>query len=82
MAGTYRFKTGFYSLRAMLAEIQKAIDRTLIGLTNTYSFLYDTLILSGTVEDSMKLVRKCLKKLHENSLRINLPKCYFLPLEN
>ena len=33
--GTYRFKTGFYGLTDMPAEFQKAMDYTLVGLTNT-----------------------------------------------
>ena len=33
---TYRFKTGFYGVTDKLAEFQKAMDYTLIGLQNTY----------------------------------------------
>ena len=33
--GTYRFKTGFYGLTDMSAGFQKAMDYTLVGLTNT-----------------------------------------------
>ena len=44
--GTYRFKTGFYGLTDMPAEFQKAMDYTLVGLTNTYCFLDDILIVS------------------------------------
>ena len=36
--GTYRFKTGFYGLTYMPAEFQKAMDYTLVGLSNTYCF--------------------------------------------
>ena len=46
MTGTYRFQTGFYGLTDMPAEIQKAMDDTLIGLKNTYCFLDDILVVS------------------------------------
>ena len=46
MTGTYRFKTGFYGLTDMPAEFQKAINFTLAGLTNTFCFLDDILIVS------------------------------------
>ena len=45
--GTYRFITGFYGLTDMPAELQKAIDNTLKGLKDTYSFLDDIIIVSG-----------------------------------
>ena len=76
--GTYRFKTGFYGLTDMPAEFQKAMDYTLIGLQNTYCFLDDIIIVStGTETDHLAFVTKCLKKLDEDNLRINLQKCHF-----
>ena len=76
--GTYRFKTGFYGLTDIPAEFQKAIDYTLIGLQNTYCFLDDIIIVStGTEADHLAYVHKCLKKLDDDNLRINLQKCHF-----
>ena len=64
MTSTYCFKTGFYGQTIMPAEFQKAIDTTLIGLTDTYCFPFDKLNVScESVEDHMKLVRKCPKNL-------------------
>ena len=78
MTGTYRFKTGCYGLTDMAAEIQKAIDCTLARLDNTFCFLDDTLIVSrGGIEKHLDLVRKCLIKLDQENLRINLAKCHF-----
>ena len=78
MTGTYRFKTGFYGLKDMPAEFQKAIDCTLAGLNNTICFFDDILILSrGGVEQHLDLVPKCLIKLDQKNHRINLAKCYF-----
>ena len=76
--GTYIFKTGFYGLTDMPADFQKAIDYSLIGLQNTYCFLDDIIIVStGTEADHLAYVFKCLKKLNEDILRINLQKCHF-----
>ena len=78
MTGTYRFKTGFYGLTDMPAEFQKAIDCTLAGLDNTFCFLDDIIIVSrGTIEKHLDLVRKCLIKLDQENLQINLAKCHF-----
>ena len=78
MTGTYRFKTGFYGLTDMPAEIQKAIYCTLASLTNTFCFLDDILIVSrGRIEQHLNLVRKCLIKLDQEDLRITLTKCPF-----
>ena len=76
--GTYRFKTGFYGLTNMPAEFQKAMDYTLVGLSNTYCFLNDIIVVSkGTKESHLKCVYKCLQKLDADNLRINLSKCQF-----
>ena len=78
MTDTYRFKTGFYGLTDMPADIQKAIDCTLAGLTNTFCFLDDKLIVSrGRIEQHLDVVRNCLIKLYQENLRINLAKCHF-----
>ena len=78
MTGTYRFKTEFYSLTDMPAEFQKAIDCTLAGLDNTFCFLDDIIIVSrGGIEKHLDLVRKCLIKLDQENLQINLAKCHF-----
>ena len=82
MTGTYRFQTGFYGLTDMPAEFQKAMDYTLIGLENTYCFLDDILIVSkGSLIDHKNYVKKCLQRLDDENLRINLPKCHFGKLE-
>ena len=76
--GTYRFKTGFYGLTDMPAEFQKAMDYTLVGLTNTFCFLDDIIVVSkGSRESHLKYVYKCLQKLDADNLRITLTKCHF-----
>ena len=78
MTGIYRFKTRFYELTDMPAEFQKTIDCTLTGLTNTFCFLDDILIVNrGRIEQHLDPVRKCLIKLDQEGLRINLAKFHF-----
>ena len=80
--GTYRFKIGCYGLTDMPADFQKAMDYTLIGLQNTYCFLDDIIIVStGTEADHLGYVFKCLKKLDDDNLRINLQKSHFAKIE-
>ena len=62
----------------MPAEYQKAMVYTLVGLTNTYCFNDDTIVVSkGSKESHMKYVYNCLRKLDADNLRINLSKCHF-----
>ena len=80
--GTYIFKTGLYGLTDMPAEFQKAMDYTLVSLQNTYCFLDDIIIVStGTETDHLAYVTKCLKKLDDDNLRVNLQKCHFAKTE-
>ena len=66
----------------MPAAFQKVMDYRLVGLKNTNCFLDDIVIVSrGSKEDHFKLVYKCLKKLDDKNLRINLPKCHFAKTE-
>ena len=66
----------------MSAEFQKAMDYTLVDLQNTYCFLGDIIIVSiGSESDHLSYVTKCLKKLDEDKLRINLQKCLFAKTE-
>ena len=82
MTATYRFKTGFYVQKDMPAEFQKAIGSTLACLNITFCFLDDILIVSRVrIEDHLDLVRKCLIKLDQENLRINLAKCHFAKIK-
>ena len=68
MTGTYGFKTGFYWLTDMPAEFRKALYCTLTGLSNTFCFLDDILIMSrGRIEDHLDPVSKCLIKLDQEN---------------
>ena len=79
---TYRFITGFYGLTDMPAAFQKILDFTLVGFQSTYCFLDDIIVVSrGSKEEHLKIVYKYLKKLDEDNLRINLPKCHFAKME-
>ena len=66
----------------MPAEFQKATDYTLIGIKNTYCFFDDILIAStGSEEEHKHYVLNCLKRLDDENLRVNLPKCHFSKME-
>ena len=58
----------------MLAEFQKAMDRTLNHAKNTFCFLDDILIVSKGHE---RLVLNVLKQLDEENLALKLSKCEF-----
>ena len=76
--GKYRFNTGFYGLTDMPAELQKAMNITLTNLTNTFSFLDDIIIVTkGEIHSHKEKLFKCLDKLEEEKLAINLEKCHF-----
>ena len=58
------------------------MDYTLVGFQNTHCYLDDIIIVSrGSKEEHLKLFYKCLKKLDEDNLRINLSKCHFAKTE-
>ena len=63
----------------MPAEFQKATDYTLIGIKNTDCFLDDILIVS--TGSNKHYVLNCLKRLDDENLRVNLPKCHFSKME-
>ena len=82
MTGTCRFQTGFYGLRDMAAEFQKAMDFTLIGLKITHRLLDDILVvIKGSLKEHKDYVMSCLRRLNDENLEINLPKCHFAKLE-
>ena len=80
--GTYRFKTGIYGLTEIPAKFQKAMDYAHVGHQNNYDCL-DDIIIDSTGSESVHLsyVTKCLKKLNEDNLRVNLQKCHFAKTE-
>ena len=76
--GTYRSNNGFYGRTDMPAKFQKAIDKILYNLTNTFSFLDDIIIVTGCgIQNHKEKLFKCLDRLNEENLAINLNKCHF-----
>ena len=66
----------------MPTAFQKVMDYTLVGIEKTHFFLDDIIIVSrGSKDDHLKFAYNCLKKLDEENLRINLPKCHFAKTE-
>ena len=62
----------------MPTEFQKAMDRTLMNLLNTFCFLDDVLICSvGSIVEHNQLVEKVLKRVDEEGFSLKLSKCEF-----
>ena len=76
--GIYRFITGFYGLTTMPTEFQRIMDLTLAGITNTFAFIDDILIVThGTEDQHIEKVKEVLKRLDEANVCLKLDKCTF-----
>ena len=76
--GIYKFVTGFYGLTTMPTEFQRIMDVTLAGISNTFSFIDDILIVThGTEEEHLEKVIEVLKRLDEANINLKLDKCNF-----
>ena len=74
----YRFVTGFYGLTTMPTEFQRIMDLTLAGITNTFAFIDDILIVThGTEEEHITKVKEVLKRLDNANINLRLDKCTF-----
>ena len=61
--GTYRFKTRFYGLTTMPAELQRAINCILSEFPQAHAFIDDILVVTkGTEIDHTATEEKILKK--------------------
>ena len=62
----------------MPTEFQEILDLTLAGITNTFAFIYDILIVThGTKGEHNKKVKEVLKRLDEASINLRVDKCNF-----
>ena len=62
----------------MLTEFQRIMDLTLAGITNTFAFIDDILIVThGTEDKHIKKVKEVLKRLDEANIGLKLDKCAF-----
>ena len=76
--GIYRFITGFYGLTTMPTEFQRIMDITLAGITNTFTFKDDILIVThGTEDEYIEKVKEVLKRLDEANVSLKLDKSTF-----
>ena len=61
----------------MPADFQKAIDKTLYNLKNSFRFLDDIIIVTGGgIENHKKHLFNCLDRLNDKNLAINIDKCH------
>ena len=76
--GVYRFVTGFYGLTIMPTEFQRIIDLTLAGITNTFAFIDDILVVTrGSKQEHLVKVKEVLHRLDEANVGLKLEKCNF-----
>ena len=62
----YRFVTGFYGITMMPTEFQRIMDLTLAGMTKTFAFIDDILIVThGTEEEHITKVKEVMKRLDD-----------------
>ena len=62
----------------MPREFQRIMDLTLAGITNTFAFIDDILIVThGTEEQHIEKVKEVLKRLDEANVSLKLDKCIF-----
>ena len=74
--GTYRFKTGFYGLTTLPAELQRVMDAILSEFPCELAFTDDLPVISkGSKNEHIALVEKILKKLDKESMAPKLEKC-------
>ena len=80
--GTYGFKTGFYGLTTMPAELQRAMDCILAEYPQAHAFIDDILVVTkGTAIDHIATVEKILNKLDRENMSLKLTKCKFAQRE-
>ena len=78
--GICRSRTGFYGLTAMPTEFQqiRIMDLALAGITNTFAFTDDILIVTnGRAEEHITEVKEVLKRLNEANISLKLENCAF-----
>ena len=74
--GYVSFKNGILWSYGYAGRVSKG-DGLLVGLSNTYCFLDDIIVVSKSNKEShLKFVYKCLQKLDADNLRISLSKCH------
>ena len=70
--------TGFYGLTTMPTEFQRIMDLTLAGITNTFVFIDDILIVThGTEDEHIKKVKEVMQRLDNSNINLKLGKLNF-----
>ena len=76
--GTYHFRTGFYGLSTMPAEIQRVMDTILSEFPQAHAFIDAILVVTkGTEFEHISAVEKILRKLDWEKISLKLTKCQF-----
>ena len=76
--GMYRFRTGFYGLTTMPAELQRVMDTILSEFPEAHAFIDDILVVTkGTETERISTVEKILRKQDLENMSLKLTKCHF-----
>ena len=80
--GVYKFVTGFDGLTTMPTEFQRIMESTFAGISNTFAFKNDILIVThGTEEEHIRKVEEVLKRLDKANVNLKLDKCNFAAID-
>ena len=79
--GTYKFKTGFYGLTTMPAELQRVMDSILLEYPQAHAFIDDILVVTLGSEIEHKATVENLRKLDKENMSLKLTKCNFAQQE-
>ena len=79
VTGTYQFQTGFYGLKYLPAEFQRAIDLILTNCSNTYAYRNDILIVTeGSFDIHKQKLQTILEEQDAENLAISLDNFKFV----
>lgn len=76
--GTYAFNVMPLRLLNTPATYQKAVDKSLYGLSFILVYLDDKLMLSKTIEEHLDHIAKVLDLTSKYNLKLNIAKCQFV----
>ena len=69
----YRFVTWFFGLTTMLTKLQRNNDLKLAGITNTFPFKVERLIVTnGTEDEHITKVKEVLRRLDQTNVSLQL----------
>jgi len=75
--GTFKMNRLSFGIKTAPSEFNRIIDQILSGLSKTMSYFDDIIIHGSSQEECKRNLIRCLKRLQENDLHLNINKCLF-----